>query len=147
MNEFAPQHSKLFKEVCHFSPYPLAIFFGRVASVCMIRYLFLPPKLFEQMILVSSPTRPFALTAKLTARRQAVIAEYESEIDALYDAVNETAQAVKYFPNEWTEQSSLEFARNLIGSVLKVPVKDDDDIFQYSCDRFRPSTSDPDPSH
>ena len=88
------------------------------------------------MILVSSPKKPFVFTAKLTARRQAVIAEYESEIDALYDAVDKTAQAVKCFPNEWTEESSFEFARNLIGSVLKVSVKDDDDIFQHSCDRF-----------
>ena len=99
------------------------------------------------MILVSSPKKPFSLTAKLTARRQAVIAEYEPEIDALYDAVDETAQAVKYFPKEWTEQSSLEFTRNLIGSVLKVPVKDDDDIFQHSCDRFGPSVFDSDPDH
>lgn len=91
------------------------------------------------MILVSSHKKPFVLSAKMTARRQAVIAEYEPEIDALYDAVDETAQAVKYFPNEWTEQSSLEFARSLVCSVLKVPVKDDDDIFQHSCDRSRPS--------
>jgi len=87
------------------------------------------------MILVSSPKKPFVLTAKLTAQRQAVIVEYEPEIDALYDVVDETAQAVKYFPNEWTEESSLEFVRSLVGSVLKVPVKDDDDLFQHSCDR------------
>jgi len=87
------------------------------------------------MILVSSPKKPFVLTAKLTARRQAIIAEYEPEIDALYDAVEETAQAIKHFPKEWTEQTSLEFARNLITSVLKVSMKDDDDIFQHSCDR------------
>ena len=99
------------------------------------------------MILVSSPKKPFSLTAKLTVRRQAVIAEYEPEIDALYDAVDETAQAVKYFPKEWTEQSSLEFTRNLVGSVLKVPVKDDDDIFQHSCDRFGLSVFDSDPDH
>ena len=97
------------------------------------------------MILVSSPQKPFVLTAKLTARRQAVIADYEPEIDALYDAVAETAQAVKYFPEEWTEQSSLEFARNLVGSVLKIPVKDDDDIFQCSCDRFGSSIFDTNP--
>ena len=97
------------------------------------------------MILVSSPKKPFVLTAKLTVRRQAVIADYEPEIDALYDRVAETAQAVKQFPNEWTEQTSLEFARNLIGSVLKVRVKDDDDIFQHSCDRSVPSVSDSDP--
>ena len=47
------------------------------------------------MILVSFPKGPFILTAKLTARRQVVIVEYEPEIDALYDAVEETAQAVK----------------------------------------------------
>jgi len=98
------------------------------------------------MILVSSPQKPIVLTVKFTARRQTVIAEYEPEIRALYDAVDETAQAVKSFPDEWTEQSSLEFARNLIGNVLKVPVKDDDDIFQHSCDRFRASAPDIDPS-
>jgi len=99
------------------------------------------------MVLVSSPKKPLTLTAKLTARRQAVIAEYEPEIDALYDAVDETAQAVKHFPNEWTEQTSLEFARKLVGSVLKVSVKDDDDIFQHSCDRSRPSTFDFNSAH
>ncbi|KAF9649184.1 acetyl-CoA synthetase-like protein [Thelephora ganbajun] len=103
MNEYAPQHSRLFKE----------------------------------MILVSSPKKPFDLTAKLTVRRQIVTTEYESEIDALYEAVNEAAQVVKYFPNEWTEQTSLEFARNVVGSVLKVPVKDGDDIFQNTCDSLQ----------
>ena len=96
------------------------------------------------MILISSPKKPFVLTAKLTPRRQAVIAQYEPEIDALYEAVDETTQAVKHFPNEWTEVTSLEFARNLVGSVLKHPVKDDDDIFQHSCDRFDPSAFDSD---
>ena len=90
------------------------------------------------MILVSSPKKPFTHTAKLTARRQATIAEYEPEIDALYDAVDETAQAVKNFPKEWTKVTSLKFARELIGSVLKVPVQDDEDIFQHSCDRSGP---------
>ena len=99
------------------------------------------------MILVSSPKKPFSLTAKLTARRQAIIAEYESEIDALYDAVDETAQAVKYFPKEWTNRSSLQFARDLIRGVLKVPVGDDDDIFQHSCDRLSPSVLNSKPAH
>ena len=99
------------------------------------------------MILVSSPKKPFALTAKLTARRQAVIAEYEPEINALYDRVDETAQVVKYFPNEWTEQTSLKFAGDLVSSVLKVRVRDDGDIFQHSCDRSGPSVPDSDPQH
>ena len=125
---------------------PRNFFFSGIVSVYVIRYLFSPSKLPEQMILVSSPKKPLVLTPKFTARRQVVIAEYEPEIDALYDAVNETTQAVKTFPDEWTEQSSLEFARNLIGNVLKVPVKDDDDIFQHGCDRFRAFVPDFDPS-
>ena len=92
-------------------------------------------EILKQMILVSSPRKPFTLTAKLAVRRQAVIANYEQEIDALYDAVNETSQVVKHFPKEWTKESSLEFARNLIGNILKDPVEDDNDIFQRSCDR------------
>ena len=99
------------------------------------------------MILVSSPKKSFSLTAKLTARRQAVIAEYEPEINALYDAVDETAQTVRYFPKEWTEQTSLEFARNLVGNVLKFPVGDDDDIFQHTCDRYHPSAINSEPKH
>ncbi|KAI0070275.1 acetyl-CoA synthetase-like protein [Panus rudis PR-1116 ss-1] len=40
-----------------------------------------------QMILVVKPSKPFAYTVKNTARRQAIINEYESEIDALYARV------------------------------------------------------------
>jgi hypothetical protein len=97
------------------------------------------------MILVSSPKKSFTHTAKLTARRQAIIAEYEP--DALYDAVDETAQAAKNFPKEWTKESPSEFTRELIGSVLRVPVKDDDDdVFQHSCDRSGPSIFNSNPS-
>ena len=99
------------------------------------------------MILVSSPKKPFVLTAKLTARRQAIIEEYEPEIDVLYERVDETAQAVKHFPGQWTEHTSLEFARNLIDIVLRVRVKDEDDIFQHSCDRSDSHVSDSDLQH
>ena len=99
------------------------------------------------MILVSSPKKPFVLTAKLTARRQAIIALYQPEIDALYDVVDDSTLAITHIPKEWTERTSLEFSRNLIGSVLKHPVKDDDDIFQHSCDRSDPSVIDSDQTH
>lgn len=90
------------------------------------------------MILVSSPKKPFVFTGKLTVRRRAVIADYEQEIDALYDAVNETSQVIKRFPEKWTRESSLVFARELVTTVLRDPVEDDDDIFQHSCDRLGP---------
>lgn len=88
------------------------------------------------MIAVSKPSKPFTYTGKMTARRQAIIAEYEPEIEALYAAAEETTRAVVAFPPSWTPETGLEFARKLVGSVLKQEVSDDDDIFQHGCDRF-----------
>ena len=144
MNEYAPQYSRLFKEACHSSFHPFVSCLSECHWFSSDQTLNV---LVEQMILVSSPEKPFILTSKLTARRQAVITQYEPEIDALYDAVDETTLAVKHFPGEWTEQTSLEFARNLVGSVLRHTVKDDDDIFQHGCDRSDPSVFDSDQTH
>lgn len=88
--------------------------------------------------MVASPSKPFVYTAKLTARRQAVIVDYEPEIEALYEAVEESTQAVGKIPSSWTSETSLSFVRNVIGSVLKLPIADEDDIFLNSCDRFVP---------
>jgi hypothetical protein len=71
----------------------------------------------------------------MTARRQAVIVDYGQEIEAVYKAVEDSAQAFTKLPTAWTSESSLEFARSLIQNVLKEKVSDDDDIFQHSCDR------------
>lgn len=86
--------------------------------------------------MVTSPSKPFVYTAKLTARRQAVIDDYAEEIQALYDAAEESTQAAGTPPSSWTIETSLDFVRSVIRSVLKVEVSDDDDIFQHSCDRF-----------
>ncbi|KAF8195302.1 hypothetical protein K438DRAFT_1968611 [Mycena galopus ATCC 62051] len=103
MNDFAPQHSRLFKE----------------------------------MILVAKPEKPFTYTAKMTVRRQAVIADYDDEITALYDTVEETA-ALNIPPLvDWNAKSIRDFVRNAILSVLETHVTDDDDIFQYGCDSLQ----------
>ncbi|OBZ79958.1 L-aminoadipate-semialdehyde dehydrogenase large subunit [Grifola frondosa] len=81
MNEYAPQHSRIFKE----------------------------------MILVASPSKPFTYTAKNTARRQAIINDYEGEIDALYDAVAETTQADIAPPSAWSKDETLAFVRTVHG--------------------------------
>lgn len=86
--------------------------------------------------MVASASKPFVYTAKLMARRQAVINDYEQEIEALYDAAEESTQAAGTLPTSWTMETSLEFIRSVIHSVMKVEVPDDVDIFQHSCDRF-----------
>ena len=101
MNAYAPQHSRLFKE----------------------------------MILVASPSKPFTYTAKGTTRRKAIVNDYEPEIEAAYKSVEESAQGDIPTPSEWTSDTARDFIRRTVHSVLKQELKDDDDFFQYGCDR------------
>ncbi|KAJ8094467.1 hypothetical protein PM082_010901 [Marasmius tenuissimus] len=103
MNEFAPQHSRLFKE----------------------------------MILVTSPGKPFTYTAKNTTRRQAILNEYAGEIAKIYDVVSETAQSGIPPPTSWNIGPTTSFVRAVVTSVLTHAVKDEDDLFQYGCDSLQ----------
>ncbi|KAJ7325472.1 hypothetical protein DFH08DRAFT_886685 [Mycena albidolilacea] len=103
MNNFAPQHSRLFKE----------------------------------MILVAKPDKPFTYTAKMTARRQAVIADYENEIAVLYDTVEDSATLNIPPLVSWDAKSILDFVRNAILNVLGTDISDVDDIFHHGCDSLQ----------
>jgi hypothetical protein len=87
------------------------------------------------MILVTSPAKPFSFTAKGTMRRQAIVKDYEPEIEALYKSIEESSQGEITAPTEWSTESTLEFMRKTVQTVLNNSVKDDDDFFQYGCDR------------
>jgi hypothetical protein len=89
----------------------------------------------RQMILVTSPSKPFAYTVKGSLRRQAVINSYEYEIKALYKIVDETRQSQIEPPASWSENDTLGFIRAVISKVIKQPVGDTDDLFQHGCDR------------
>ena len=119
LNTYAPQHSRLFKEV------------GLVSSPYRDVLISV-----AQMIIVTDPAKPLTYTAKNTLRRQAIIAEYEPEIEALYAAVDETTQVDLTPPSSWDLPSSMEFVRAVVTRVLKQLVKDADDIFQEGCDRY-----------
>ena len=87
------------------------------------------------MILVAKPSKPVTYTAKSTVRRQAVLREYDQEINALYVSVEASTQKEIAAPEAWDTGSSLSFVRTVIRSVMKKDVEDDADIFQYGCDR------------
>lgn len=87
------------------------------------------------MILVAKPDKPFTYTAKNTARRQAVINDYEPEINALYDTVAESTQTSIPTPEVWDAVATTSFVRDVVGKVLRAPIKDDDDLFENGCDR------------
>jgi hypothetical protein len=88
------------------------------------------------MIIVSSPSKPFTYTAKVTARRQAIINDYETEIDALYSCVVEASQLETTVPDEWTSTKTANFVRKTVLQILRREVPNDANILQHGCDRF-----------
>ncbi|KAK7472181.1 hypothetical protein VKT23_000303 [Stygiomarasmius scandens] len=104
MNAFAPQHSRIFKE----------------------------------MILVASPSKPFTYTAKNTPRNSAIIREYAPEIEAIYNSLDESTQSSIPAPAQWDSESATEFVRAVVKHVLSIEdIKDEDDIFQRGGDSLQ----------
>ncbi|TFK52863.1 acetyl-CoA synthetase-like protein [Heliocybe sulcata] len=94
-------------------------------------------RIFKEMILVASPSKPFTYTAKNTARRQAVLAEYETEIEHLYESVDETTQADIPLPSDWSVENRERYVRTAVQRVLKRRLSDGDDLFQHGCDSLQ----------
>ena len=89
------------------------------------------------MVMVTSPSKLCVYTAKNTPRRLALIDEYAPEIDALYDAVDETTWQVEFAPPPvWTLATCTDFVRAVVTRVLKHAIGDQDDLFQDGCDRY-----------
>ncbi|KAA1470564.1 acetyl-CoA synthetase-like protein [Dentipellis sp. KUC8613] len=109
MNAYAPQHSRVFKELI-------------IAS---------------QMILIASRDKPFVYTAKGTARRQALLSAYDEEIKALYKSVDESAQADILPPVAWDFARSVKYVRDVVQKVLEKEIGDNDDFFQHGCDSLQ----------
>ncbi len=87
------------------------------------------------MIIVAAPSKPFVYTAKMTTRRQAIIRDYDPEINALYDTIEKTSQVDIPIPAEWTPSQSLDYMRHVVHKVMTQEVADGADIFQHGCDR------------
>ncbi len=87
------------------------------------------------MILVSSPSKPFTYTTKNTARRLPAIEDYEDEIQALYDTVEDNILPDIPPPCQWDATSTVGFIRAVVRHILKQPLSDEDDLFEYGCDR------------
>ena len=119
LNAYAPQHSRLFKEV------RLHIFILNVRL----------SDISVQMIIVASPSKPFLYAAKMTPRRQAILKDYDEEINALYHGAEQRSQIDVPLPIEWTSSKSLDYVRRITHKVMAKKVTDVVDIFQHGCDR------------
>ncbi|KAJ7667223.1 hypothetical protein B0H17DRAFT_990381 [Mycena rosella] len=94
-------------------------------------------RIFKEMMLIASPSKPIELTPKGTPRRQAMIDLYENEIQEVYAAVDESSQTHLTAPEDYDPSSSLEFVRSIVAEVMVEMPGDDEDIFQHGCDSLQ----------
>ncbi|KAF7325059.1 NRPS-like enzyme [Mycena kentingensis (nom. inval.)] len=97
-------------------------------------------RIFKEMILVASPTKPIQLTAKGIPRRQYVLDAHAAEIQALYDEVDNSPlrKHPARHPVHFSAASSLELVRKVVSEVmLELSPGDDADLFQYGCDSLQ----------
>ena len=91
------------------------------------------------MIIVTSPDRPFTYTAKGSLRRQAIIKEYEAEINAAYAAVEESSQENIPSPTDWSILNVTDFVREVVLRTMKrntSALSDNADLFEMGLDRY-----------
>jgi len=120
-NEYAPQHSRIFKEVCL---HPTRF----CEPLLMVRT--------NQMILVSKKDKPFVCSAKGAPVRKTVIADYQAEIEELYQMVEDAAISGFNSPTTLLLEESITYVRTVVLGVMMTTLGDDDDLFAHGCDRF-----------
>src|SRR6266481_1498863 len=97
------------------------------------------------MILVSCPGKPLSYTMKGTPRRGPIVKAFDSEIEALYAAVNESSQIDIQAPSParddegWSVDDAVDFVRKAVFRVVKNSssrtLGDTTDLFEAGCDR------------
>lgn len=103
-------------------------------------------RVFKEMILISSPSKPFAYTAKNTPRRGIVLKAYDKEIEDLYELVEQSSNVDLQVPpgtypgGGWTQKEGHEFVQKAVYKVLgesSAGMTDEDDIFAFGCDSLQ----------
>ncbi|KAH7912486.1 acetyl-CoA synthetase-like protein [Hygrophoropsis aurantiaca] len=94
-------------------------------------------RLFKEMIIVATPSKPFTFTPKGAPKRSAILKEYEDEINQLYADVERSAQQDMELPTDWTLESILVFVRTAVNNVLPRLNGDGQDIFAHGCDSLQ----------
>ncbi|KAK0193507.1 NRPS-like enzyme [Armillaria mellea] len=86
-------------------------------------------RIYKEMILVATPSKPFEFTAKGTVRRKAVLKAYDQEIEDLYKAVDDASHTDVVIPQLWSLKNIMTMIRGIVTVVLEREIGDSDDIF------------------
>ncbi|KAF9474145.1 acetyl-CoA synthetase-like protein [Pholiota conissans] len=96
-------------------------------------------RIFEEMILIAHPDKPFQYTSKGSIRRQTTLAQYEQEIEELYTlSENEELNSIPTSNDVHSKvpEPDLFFPliRTAVHTILGANVGDDDDLFRAGAD-------------
>ncbi|KAI0643270.1 acetyl-CoA synthetase-like protein [Trametes meyenii] len=94
-------------------------------------------RIFKEMILVTSPSRPFLLNMKGLPRRVFILEHYKDEIEALYKQVEDSSQGDLHPPEVWDNDNTLTFVRGIVERTLQRHIADDADIFRSGGDSLQ----------
>ncbi|KAF7348965.1 NRPS-like enzyme [Mycena venus] len=92
-------------------------------------------RLFKDMIVLATPSRPFQVSAKGTPRRQAILEDYAQEIDAAYVAFNRVAApAGPQVHGKFSINDALEIVRGQVHTNVRPSISDNENLFDAGAD-------------
>ncbi|KAM5540045.1 hypothetical protein V8D89_006185 [Ganoderma adspersum] len=94
-------------------------------------------RIFKEMVIVTSPSKPFDYNAKGDTRRNPILERYKEEVDALYAGIEESAQSDIVVPSHWDPETTKGFIRTVVEKVLLKSLDDKSDIFRSGCDSLQ----------
>ncbi|KAL8280977.1 hypothetical protein RQP46_006656 [Phenoliferia psychrophenolica] len=96
-------------------------------------------RIFKEMILVCAPDRPLLLTPKGTVSRPRSLALYETEIEAIYAALEEASTGGVQPPKAWTAATVEVYVKAVVEEIMRPDGGDVDerDFFLQGCDSLQ----------
>ncbi|KAF7348966.1 NRPS-like enzyme [Mycena venus] len=92
-------------------------------------------RLFRDMIVLATPSRPFQLTTKGTLRRHAILEDYAQEIDAAYVASDRpAAPAGPQVHGKLSVNDVLEIVRGQVHTYVRPSISDNENLFDAGAD-------------
>ncbi|KAF4571678.1 hypothetical protein EYR36_009021 [Pleurotus pulmonarius] len=96
-----------------------------------------PAKIYPEMVIFASKSKPFTYTEKGSIRRAKILAEYKQEVDALYERPSDVDLGNITIPTSWTPSSAVDFSYAALKYMLPDLPGPDEDIFYFACDSLQ----------
>ncbi|KAJ8081122.1 putative NRPS-like protein biosynthetic cluster [Marasmius tenuissimus] len=89
-------------------------------------------RIYPEMILVTSPQKPFMYTEKGSLKRKEILREYIPEIDVLYNQSEEEIKFEISFPENRELANVISFVQRVL-KTIPLDVPEEEDVFRYGC--------------